>query len=229
MEEPGYSDFPSIHSFKAYIQFDIKIKKIRDQIGEFDFENIEIKVNEVESLFERSYLLGNYFRAHKIPYETYSPSPQIIKGHNFSARVSSWYDGSFMNISVCGKIDFKILYLLITIAEGIFRDNVTIEFNFRNLDEGEKPSIVFGEFDDNYNSWTNVSRKIELKEITELNIENMDWEKLTKLFPIIHFTKDGKNNFYRSNRNFRNEQYENKRDWLSDALGGEEGAIWNID
>ena len=175
-------------------------------LGKIDFLSAEIKIN---TELPDSEVLMCAFKVLEIPYQSYTPE---------SKNLEDLYEANFV---VGCEVDLRVLYYLSFIAGEVYKGCLDIYIMYATEpEEWRKRRIYFGSYIATDKNFTNISRPINPSEITALDIDNIDWERFSILFPNENYSDDGRcvlireerkiDNFYndRSHRDYDRDNFE---------------------
>ncbi len=205
-----------------------------EKYSDIDFSNIEIKINK---FLKNSELLSYSLKVLSIPFREYTPDYVVSSPEE-------------LNFSVDYKTDLRALFVLAYVAKEVYSDDeIKIYIDYSIEAEGDEKEFFFGTYITEGKNFTNISDSIPLSQFISLNIDEMNWEKFSKMFPNKNYSDNGKCTYteytHIPNRKEYN-YYENESygeyagsyaqdveglsdDFINDALDGCSDAYWNID
>lgn len=152
----------------------IFIADITKKLEPFLFDDTEIRIN---TLLENSDDISYAFQVLKVPFTTFEPETGNPPDE--------------INVSFGCEIDLNIIYQTTYILKEILGDTLDIYINYATEPEGREKKILVGTYITRDKNFTNISAPIAANEILKLEINNMDWEVFSSLFPNNNYSDDG--------------------------------------
>ena len=147
-----------------------------EKYSDVDFSNTEIKVN---TLLENSELLSYSLKVLNIPFQEYTPDHDSISSPEE------------LNFSVGHEVDLRTLFVLAYVAKEVYGDGIKMYISYATEPKGREKRVIFGIYITEEKDFTNISSSIALNQVISLNIDEMNWEEFSVMFPNENYSDDG--------------------------------------